>query len=162
LAGYGKEGDEECQNCIQDYKWRRISPPTHQDIPFHMIFDIKVEDVRRKARFVADGHITDTPYAMTYASVVSRESVRVALKLAALNDMDVKMADVENAYMTAPITEKVWTLIGPEFKDDPGKRSLIAKALYGFNSAGAAFRNHLAECMKQLGWNPFCVIGTFG
>jgi hypothetical protein len=26
--------------------------------------------------------------------------------------------------------------------------------LYGLNSAGAAFRNHIAECMKHLVWKP--------
>jgi hypothetical protein len=78
-----------------------------------MIFDVKMEDFRRKARCVAGGHTPDTPHAMTYASVVSRESVRIALTLAALNDLDVKMADIENAYLTAPITEKVWTVLGP-------------------------------------------------
>jgi hypothetical protein len=119
-----------------------------------MIFDVKMEDFRSKARFVAGGHTTDTPHAMTYASIVSREFVRIALTLAALNDLDVKMADIENAYLTAPITEKVWTLLGPEFGDDAGKRALIVRALYGLKSAGAAFRNHLAECMKHLGWHP--------
>jgi hypothetical protein len=44
---------------------------------------------------------------MTYASGVSRESVRVALNFAALDDLDVKMTDIENAYLTAPITEKI-------------------------------------------------------
>jgi hypothetical protein len=80
--------------------------------------------------------------------------VRIALTLAALNDLDVKMADIENAYLTAPITEKVWTVIGPEFGDDSGKRALIVIALYGLKSAGAAFRNHLDECMTHLGWHP--------
>jgi hypothetical protein len=47
-------------------------PPTYQEIRCHMIFDVKVEDFRRKARFVAGGHTTDTPHVMTYASVVSR------------------------------------------------------------------------------------------
>jgi hypothetical protein len=93
---------------------------------------------------------------VTYASVLSRESGRVALTLAALNDLDVKMADIENAYLTAPITEKVWTVLVPEFGDDAGKRSLIVIALYGLKSDGAAFRNHLAECMKHLGWNTCC------
>jgi hypothetical protein len=59
-----------------------------------MIFDANMEDFRHKARFVARGHTTDTPHAMTYASVVSRESVRIALTLAALNDVDVKMDDI--------------------------------------------------------------------
>jgi hypothetical protein len=78
--------------------------------------------------------------------------VRIELTLAALNNLDVKMADIENAYLTAPITEKVWTVLGPEFGDDAGKRALIVRDLYGLKSAGAAFRNHLAECMKHLGW----------
>jgi hypothetical protein len=65
-----------------------------------MIFDVNMEGFRRNARFVAGGHTTYTPHAMTYASVVSRESVRIALTLAALNDLDVKMADIENAYLT--------------------------------------------------------------
>jgi hypothetical protein len=119
-----------------------------------MIFDVKMEDFLRKARFVAGGHTTDTPHEMPYASVVSRESVRIALALAALNDLDVKMADIKNAYLMAPITEKVWNVIGPEFGDDAGKRALIVRALYGLKSAGADFRNHLAECMKHLGWHP--------
>jgi hypothetical protein len=113
-----------------------------------------MEDFRRNARFIAGGHTTDTPHAMNYASVVSRESVRIALTLAALNDVDVKMADIENAYLTAPLTEKVCTVLGPELGDDAGKRALIFRALYGLKSAGAGFRNHLAECMKHLEWNP--------
>jgi hypothetical protein len=119
-----------------------------------MIFDTEVEDLRCNARFVAGGHTTDTLHAMTYVSVLSRERVRVALTLAALNDLDVKMVDIENSYLTAPITEKVWTVLGPEFGDDAGKREIIVEALYGLKSAGASFRNHLAECMKHLGWNP--------
>jgi hypothetical protein len=34
-------------------------PPTYQEIRCHMIFDVKMEDFRRKARFVAGGHATD-------------------------------------------------------------------------------------------------------
>jgi hypothetical protein len=115
-----------------------------------MIFDVKMEDFHRKARFVAGGHTTDAPHVMTYASVVSRESVRIELTLVALNDLDVMMGYIENDYLTAPITEKVWTVLGPEFGDDAGKRYLIERALYGLNSAGAAFRNHLASCMEHL------------
>jgi hypothetical protein len=82
------------------------------------------------------------------------KSVRIALTLAALNDLDVKMADIENAYLTAPVTEKVWTVLGPEFGDDAEKRALIVRALYGLKSSGAACRNHLDECMNHLGWHP--------
>jgi hypothetical protein len=101
-----------------------------------MIFDVKMEDFRSNAMFVVGGHTTDTPHAMTYASVDSTESVRIALTLSALNDVDVRMADIENAYLMAPITEKVWTVFGPEFGDDAGKRALIVRALYELKSAG--------------------------
>jgi hypothetical protein len=129
-------------------------PPTYQEIRCHMIFNVKMEDFRRKARFVAGGHTTDAPHVMTYASVVSRESVRIELTLAELNDLDVMMGDIENAYLTAPITEKVLTVIGPEFGDTAGKRALIVRVLCGLKSAGAAFRNHLASCMDHLKWKP--------
>jgi hypothetical protein len=82
--------------------------------------------------------------------------VRIALALVDLNDVDVKMADIWNAYLTASITEKVWTVFGPEFGDDAGKSALIVRALYGLKSACATFRNHLAEFMNHLGCNPCC------
>jgi hypothetical protein len=69
-------------------------PPTYQELRCHTIFDVKMEDLRCKASFVASGHTTYTSHAMKYASVVSRESVRIALTLDALNDLDVKRADI--------------------------------------------------------------------
>jgi hypothetical protein len=123
-------------------------------IKCHMIFDIKIEDFRRKARMVAGGHMTGAPTTMTYASVVSRETVRIALTIAALNDLEVKAADILNAYISAPIKEKVWLwcVLGPEFGPDTGKSAIIARALYGLKSAGAAFHAHLADCMRHLGY----------
>ena len=129
-------------------------PPGYQRIACHMIFTVKMENFRRKARYVAGGHVTEVPAAMTYASVVGRETVRVALTIAALNELEVKAADIENAYLTAPNKEKIWTVLGPEWGANAGKKALIVRALYGIRSAGAAFRTHLAECFKTLGYRP--------
>ena len=129
-------------------------PPGFQFIRCHMIFDIKMEDFRRKARLVAGGHVTDVPPTITYSSVVGRETVRIALTLAALNDLEVKVADIMNAYVTAPTEEKIWTILGPEFGNDQGKKAVIVRALYGLKSAGASFRHHLADCMQHLGYTP--------
>jgi len=118
----------------------------------HMIFDVKMEDFRRKARLVAGGHMTEVHPSITYASVVSRETVRIALTLAALNQMDVKTADIQNAFIKAPCTEKVYTTLGPEFGEEAGKTALIVRAVYGLKSSAAAFRNHLAECMRHMGY----------
>ena len=80
----------------------------YQKMTLHMIFDIKMsENFRRKARLVADGHKTNTPSTMTYRSVNSNDSIRICLLIAALNDLDVLSADIQNAYLTAPNKEKV-------------------------------------------------------
>ena len=130
-----------------------------EDIPIgyayvlcHMIFDVKMEDFRRKARLVGGGHMTDTPSTMTYASFVSRETVHLNLVISAFNDLKVKFRDGMDAYITATIEEKVWTTIGPEFDNDAGNRALIVCALYGLKSDGADFCAHLGRCMKGLGY----------
>jgi hypothetical protein len=95
--------------------------------------------------------VTKPSAAMTYASVVSRESVRIAFTIAALNDLDCMTADIQNAYLNAPVTEKVWTWCDPEFgPEHNGKKAIIVRALYGLKSSGAAFRQHLALCMADL------------
>ena len=93
-------------------------PIGYKFIRCHMTF--KMEDFRRKSRFVAGGHMTDTPAAIMYASVVSHESARLSLMLASLNALELKYGDIMNDYITAPITEKVWTILGPEFGADQG------------------------------------------
>ncbi len=72
-----------------------VAPPLdHQYNRCHMVFDVKMEDFGRKARLVAGGHATRAPATLTDASVMSRETVRIALLLAALNNIDIWAADV--------------------------------------------------------------------
>jgi hypothetical protein len=77
------------------------------------LFDVKM-DLTRKAHFVAGGHTTETPSSLTYSSVVSCDSVRIAFLMAALNDVDVMSCDISNAYLNAPCREKIWFVAGPE------------------------------------------------
>ncbi len=65
--------------------------------------------------------------------------MHLALTIASLNDLEVKEGDVLNAYITAPVKEKVWTVLGPELGHDAGKNAIIVHVLYGLKSAGAAF-----------------------
>eukprot|EP00957_Ditylum_brightwellii_P082064 6239967-Ditylum_brightwellii.AAC.1 len=69
------------------------------------VFDIKM-DFPRKARFVAGGHMAEPASSLTYSSVVSRETVRIALIIAALNDLNIMAANIGNAYLNAPCREK--------------------------------------------------------
>ena len=91
-------------------------PVGYQEVKCHLIFDIKMgENFRRKARSVAGGHVTDVPSTLTYASVVSRDSVCIALTIAALNVLKVMACDIQNAYLTADCREKIYTRAGLEF-----------------------------------------------
>lgn len=104
-------------------------PIGYKEIKCHLIFDIKM-DLTRKARHVAGGHKTDEPKESTFSSVVSRDSVSLAFTIAALNDLEVLSADVQNAYLNAPTKERMWTRAGLEFgKAKAGRPALIKRAL---------------------------------
>ncbi|KAL7524483.1 hypothetical protein ACHAWF_000969 [Thalassiosira exigua] len=57
----------------------------HQEISCHIIFDVKMDFT-----------------TLTYSSVVSRDSVRIALLAVALNDLDIFACDIGNTYLNAP------------------------------------------------------------
>ena len=134
-----------------DIKEKGTKPPVgYAYIGVHMIFGIKMENFQFKAHLVANGNKTGALSSLTYASVMSRESMRIALMLATQNRLQVKTSDVENAYLTTPTEEKLYTILGPEFGEYEGKTAVICQALYGAKSAGASFRNHLAKCMLSL------------
>jgi hypothetical protein len=123
-------------------------------VPMHMCFDVKF-DLRRKAQLVAGGHLTAPPEEDVYSGVVSIESVRLALFLAGLNDMQVCAADIGNAYLHAKTKEHIYTKAGPEFGSElEGKYLLIDKGLYGLKTSAARFHEQLAATLIQLGWKP--------
>jgi len=129
--------------------------PGYSHCSTQIIFDIKMDGkLTRKARLVADGHKTHPPSSITYSSVVSRDSVRVALNIASLNSLHVSACDIGNAYLNATCREKSWTIAGPEFGSDKGSTMIITRALYGLKSSGAAWRSTLATTMEKLGYRP--------
>eukprot|EP00980_Cylindrotheca_fusiformis_P018168 scaffold5886_cov93-Cylindrotheca_fusiformis.AAC.2 len=124
-------------------------------IDLTIVFDVKM-DFTRKARICARGDQTDPPSSITYASVVSRESVRIGLLMAALNDLDIMSADVAGAYLNADCPEKVHIICGPEFGSEyVGRVDIIKKALYGLRSSGFAWRSLCARTLREnMGFTP--------
>ena len=128
-------------------------PPRYQQIKCHMVFDVKMgENFCRKAQFVVGSRTTETPSTLTYSSVVSRDSVRIILLVAALNGLNIMACDIQNAYLRADCNEKIWTIAGPEFRSEKGMPMIIRKALYGLKSSGAVFRAHLAETLYDISY----------
>ena len=103
---------------------------------------------------VAGGHMTETLSSITYSSVVSRDSVRIAFLYAALNELKVFACNIQNAYLTAQCQEEIWCRAGPEFGDKEGQIMIIVRALYGLKSSGAAFRSLLAVKNWDEGFRP--------
>ena len=126
-----------------------IVPIGYQRVNCHMIFDVKIKDFRRKARLVARGNVTDPPATIMYARVVLRERVRIALTLAARNEVPLKVVAVHNTYITAHVTEKIWTVLVQEFRNDAGRKAIMFWALYGLKSAGSILQDHLADRMHH-------------
>jgi hypothetical protein len=123
-------------------------PIGYQKIGCHMIFDVKIT-LHRKARLVAGGHETPVAPESCFASVVSRESVRIAFLTAALNDLEVLSADIQNAYTNSPTKERNYIIAGPEFGVNKGRPALIVRALYGLRSSGARWHDHMAATLRD-------------
>jgi hypothetical protein len=95
--------------------------------------------------------------------------------------MSILGADISNAYLNAPTTDKVIfqpqhgllescqhhslrrqsltspaLIIGAEWGYDAGKRGIIVRALLGVESGGCHMQNHLASYLQSLGFT-FCL-----
>src|SRR6476620_3695600 len=125
--------------------WKRIN--------VHLIFDCK-HDLRRKARLVAGGHLTDPPKDSAYSGVVSLRSIRTIALLAKLNGLEFWAADVGNAYLEATTKEKVYFIAGPEFGPLEGHVLVIYKALYGLRTSGARWHEHFSDTLRDIGFSP--------
>jgi hypothetical protein len=109
----------------------------YQEIKCQMIFDVKM-DFTRKAPFVAHGDSITTIPDITYSSVASRDSVRLAFCIAGLNNLKIIACDVSNAYLYAPCREKIWPQGGLDIGKDCGKVLIAHRALYGLKFNGAS------------------------
>jgi len=102
MVGRHLQSDEKCGVAFEPFDgWVRVRVNDlegYQFVKCHMIFDVKMGGgFRRKARMVADGHMTESPSFLTNSSVVSRDSVMIALTIAALNGLSILSCDIQNA-----------------------------------------------------------------
>jgi hypothetical protein len=145
---------KEIKNMLPAFKFNNDDsvPVGYKHITCHMIFNVKMVGLVRKARFVARGHLTDPPVESVYLSVVTREGVWLMFLIAALNGLGILGADVQNAYINAKTDEKVYTTTGPELGENSGRPAIIVRALYGLKSSEERWRDHFAAILTQLGF----------
>ena len=109
----------------------KSAPIGYTKVSGHLIWSVKM-DFTRKARWVLDGHKTPDQVGSKYAGVVSRESVQIAFINAALNGLDVCMADIRNTYLQSPTSQKHYIICGPVFgMENVGKVAIMHRTFYG-------------------------------
>jgi hypothetical protein len=92
-SGHHQRNEEKRFGLLLPRTWGVSTIVGSKWVLFHMIFDIK-EDLTRRAHFVAGSHVTNTPIQLTYSSVVTRESVRIAFLITAVNNLQILSADI--------------------------------------------------------------------
>ena len=110
-------------------------------------------ELTRKDHYVADGHLIDPLMSMTYSSDVSRNSVRIGLLIAALNDIVILAGNIQNAYLNATTKEKIYFIAGNERKGNKDRVFVIICALYGLKNSALQFCNHISDVVgNKLGF----------
>ena len=138
---------------LENYEGKTSELIAYEEITVHLIFDVKLfENFKRKSRFLADWHIVETPASITYSRVVSRDSVRILILSAALNELKMMGADVQNELLSADNLKTHWIRAGTESGAEQGKVFIIVRALYGLKSASVAFGSLMAKKSDEIGF----------
>ena len=81
--------------------WRKLSG--------RLVFDIKI-DFKLEDIWVLDGHKNPFPTISTYSGVVPIDSIWNIFTYATLNDVDIWVADIKNAYLQTSSSQKDFTI----------------------------------------------------
>ena len=93
-------------NCFEYFPLHHRFGKDYQYTPLRIIFDVKKEDLRRKARLVAGGHVVDFSMYESYSSVVQSRTLRILQTIAANENMRVITSHVGNTFIQAFTKEK--------------------------------------------------------
>ena len=128
------------------------APPVCNKSSSYLVLDVKM-DFTGNTRWVNYGHRTPDPTTSSYTSMLSHESIIIAMTYAALMVLDAMSADIINSYLQAPISWKNYVIFCPEFVlDNVGKLALIKESIYSGKVAGREFWRHLRTCLDFLGF----------
>jgi len=92
----------------------KINKLEYQYTPLRMIFDVKAEDLRHKARLVAGGHVVNATMFEPYSSVVQTCTIRLLMIVTMSEELPFITGDIGNAFVHANTQEKIYTIAGRE------------------------------------------------
>ena len=100
-----------------------------------------------------DRHQTPDQKRSNYAGVVTWDNIHIVLTYASLNELQVIVADVQNAYLQALSSEKYYIVCNDDFGiENRGTSALIRRVLYGEKMTGHDYWVHIRSYMKEIGF----------
>lgn len=88
-----------------------------QHAPLQMIYNMKQENLRHKARLVVDEHVLNPSDFTMYSSTIKDLLVRLLMTVAVQNNLGFMVGNAGTAFCTAQDNQKEWSIAGPEFLD---------------------------------------------
>ena len=133
-------------------------PVSHNEASSHLVFDALVT-LERKDRWVKDRHVTSNLEQSAFAAVFSKESDRIALTHAALNDLPTCAYNTQNAFFQFPSSEKQYVVCGLEImQESAGKHAIIVRCSCRGKSSGTDYWIHSRSTMEDLCFSSYKAI----
>ncbi|GMK58857.1 hypothetical protein CspeluHIS016_0602990 [Cutaneotrichosporon spelunceum] len=111
---------------------------------------------RHKARLVGRGfsQLPGVDFNETYSPVARAASLRVLCAIAAHSSLHLHQADVEAAYLNAPLEEEIYIAFPQGYtpKDKTRNCLRLHRALYGLKQSGRAWWLELSRALEKLGY----------
>ena len=146
---------------IRHGTWDLIPPPINcHPVGCKWVFRVKRKvdgSVDKfKVRLVAKGYNQQpgVDYNETFSPVVKPATIRTVLSIAIMNGWPLKQMDVNNAFLHGNLTETVYMVQPPSFKDlsRPDYVCRLRKAIYGLKQAPRAWYSSLKTALLALGF----------
>ena len=81
----------------------------------NIIFDVRHQDLRYKARLVVGGHVVNYKEYTTYSYIVKYVFVRIMLLIAVKKWLGIMAGDIGNELYIVLCDENIWSFYGAEF-----------------------------------------------
>ncbi|CAH9094778.1 unnamed protein product [Cuscuta epithymum] len=151
---------EEMEALHRNHTWTLVPRTDHTPITCKWLFRIKRNAdgsiARYKARLVARGFLQQAgrDYAETFSPVTKPATIRIVLAIALSRQWPLRQLDVNNAFLHGSLSEEVYMLQPPGFKDSshPTHVCRLRKALYGLKQAPRAWYLELSRFLISAGF----------
>jgi hypothetical protein len=164
-----KAAVKEMQAHIENGTWELVKlPPGRKAIGSKWVFKVKrnangsIE--RYKARLVAQGfsQCPGIDFDKTFAPTAKWAALCTIFALAALEDWELKLIDISNAYLNGKLRNVKVYMHQPEgFNNCNGTWvAQLLKGLYGLKQGGREWFKRLEEVLLQLGFSCICANGS--